>query len=477
MKTIISKLKKCLCLTLSIFLLTSNMQVFAQEAKELDFVKENLDLITKELDLIKDTYEFDQNINNLRNILEKEIKLSIEDPIEYLREVSFEAKEGTFYPKSIKNFMSEYKVTREKYYALSCSTKDIIEKGVLSELSYKYNGNLRLLNKSEKEMLDISVAFPPVRHAYDVLNAAEPANKILANTYCIVPHGRFRVTWINNEDIPKLIQSVKYFENKIDEMKAGLTKIYKARGELLRHTFTPADILEYAYKNGILPKEKAGIKLTLEAMDADVSVNSLVKSIRKYLTEFGTKVKSEKYSASLTKKLKGMTLAERAKYVDELTELKLGSKTFISDFEKLDSSAKKYVGKAITKGMWELPLIGAIITAAIITEITADNNFNPAYTASIKDISEMKNKIENGEATLQEQWLFYTDERNESLIQKDAVHTLHFVKLAQGAMEAEEILLEAEKENKAQENKAIENSILKNYQKQANKTDFGVGTI
>ena len=210
-----------------------------------------------------------------------------------------------------------------------------------------------------------------------------------------------------------------------------------------------------------MPKEKAGIKLTLEAMDADVSVTSLVKNIRKYLTDFGTKIKDVKYypTASLTRELKGMTLAERAKYVDELTELKSGSKTFISDFKKLDRPSKRYVGKSITKGMWELPLIGAIITAAIITEITADNNFNPAYTASIKDISEMKNKIENGEATLQEQWLFYTDERNESLIQKDAVHTLHFVKLASMVYAEEQVIIEEEKET----NNKIETTFIKKY--------------
>ena len=56
MKKIIKKLKKCLCLTLSIFLLASNVQVFGQEIPIMSY--------------IESMSEFDKDIESLRKIFQ-----------------------------------------------------------------------------------------------------------------------------------------------------------------------------------------------------------------------------------------------------------------------------------------------------------------------------------------------------------------------------------------------------------------------
>ncbi len=452
MKTILLKLRKCLCLTLSIFLLASNMQVFAQEAPGFDSfqnMKTNLESLKKSFERLEKHYT---------------------NPKEALK----------YYTKDFCNyataFEKQYMEVRNEYinWCKQINT-DVraMETFSMKDLPLKEENKMIFKNLFDKDPIEIRVSGG---YAESIIN--EMKNR----KYAIYERGSMGETfgtYIADSNVEKIYEYINFYKNSIGDMSDKVEIITQIQNKTGRTIITPIEILEYAYKNDMLPKEKAGVKLTLEAMDADVSVNSLVKSIRKYLTDFGTKVKDVKYypEESLMRELEGMTLAERTKYVDELTELQSGSKEFIKDFNKLDRPAKRYISKNITGGAWVSVglVVGLTLLFELIPQNSNANNINKSLEI-MDTLDDISYKIENGEATMAEMLYFYTIPENEYLILKDPVHTLNFVKLAQGAMEAEEIL-EAEKENKAKENKAIENSILKNYQKQASKTDFGVGTL
>ncbi|MBQ2312565.1 MAG: hypothetical protein II183_00175, partial [Elusimicrobiaceae bacterium] len=216
---------------------------------------------------------------------------------------------------------------------------------------------------------------------------------------------------------------------------------------------------------GMLPKEKAGVKLVLEAKDADITITTLVKSIHSYLTKFGAGIKDVKYYpiASLTRELNGMNLAERTKYVEGLTDLQKGSQTFIKDFEKLDPYSKRYIGKNITKGFWPLAIVGAILTANYISNAMAENHCNNT-TVKQKNLAEIGKKIEEGTANKSEKWIFFTNPISQGFVETDPVYTLNFVKLAADVYRAENFLDQIKTEEVKQQHN-IENKLRDTYQK------------
>ena len=462
MKQIISKLRKCLCLALSIFLLTSNIQVFGQEVNNL------LNQPSFE-ELTQYRYKFDKFLRSLRFDLNESY---ISQWLTY-SDISL--------LETLKNY--EYLIQEEDKILSYARSLDMINKGemdimdiivhnkYLSNDSYKMLSNVRMQDEIVLNKLKELVKF---------FNAVALEHNIEGTKTSLV-------NFIDKEKREEFINCINYFENRFDESfykyltkEIDRRKIYGKMTGLFSKSVKPKDVLEYAYKNGMLPKEKAGVKLTLEAMDADVSVNSLVKSIRKYLTDFGTKIKDVKYytKKSLVRELEGMTLAERTKYVDELTELQSGSKEFIKDFNKLDRPAKRYVGKNIIHGTWvSIGLIaGLTLLFELIPQNSNANNINKSFEI-VDALDDISYKIENGEATMPEMLYFYTIPENENLILKDPVHTLNFVKLTEGVMAAEE-LLEAEKEAKQEANEEVENSILKKYMEiQQNKKGNVVGNV
>lgn len=280
---------------------------------------------------------------------------------------------------------------------------------------------------------------------------------------------------------------IKYFQNRFDEnfykaierdVERYNREIYGRVISFFREATNPVDIMEYAFKNSLLPKEKAGIKLTLEAMDSEVSIGRLVKSIRGYLVEFGTKVKNVKYypASGLTKFLEETDIAGRTKYVNEIAELTPGSKNFVKDFEKLEESQRRYVGKNITKGFWFLAGLGVVVTTAYITDISAENHFNAAYTMSNRDLVYISRKIENGTASDKETFGFFKNPATEDHVNKDSIYTLNFVDLAANVYTADKLLETLQAQEQQLQGK-VENSLFDNLDRQIGNIDFGVGTL
>lgn len=465
MKTIISKLKKCLCLTLSIFLLAPNMQVFAQEAIVLDEISLDFELSAKKI------------INHTA-----EIKRLINEPAR-----EYPSRYEPNLANRIDNFISNVERMKKSYEDFIIKENNITHYGKMSSLS-------------EKSAMDILASEYINNDYYFAISSIREQDKIIFNklNYFIKIFQNVPVKVGNNdnplvalksrlseENSKELDNCISYLEKRfspseaIKDFQRYKQEVYPKISSYFEKAVSSTEILEYAYKNGMLPKEKAGVKLTLEAMDADVSSNSLVKNIRKYLTDFGTKIKDVKYypEESLMRELEGMTLAERAKYVDELTKLEEGSKKFIEDFNKLERPAKRYIGKNITGGAWVSVglMVGLTLLFELIPQNSNANNINKSLEI-VDALDDIAYKIENGEATMPEMLYFYTIPENEDLILNDPVHTLNFVKLASGVMAAEEIL-EAEQEETKATNENVENSILQRYMEMQQNKKVNVGNV
>ena len=470
MKQIISKLKKCLCLTLSIFLLTSNIQVFGQEVLD-NSMRELLYKFSTEAEIVE------LNVQHLNFLLREEIPyVPLPDPEATVTAdkcyVSFESTVRGI-DKGIKNFyeIEDKIMSRVKIPLTSKETVDIV-------VDEKYfNGDLTMITNSLRK----------IREQDEII-----IKKLISITeeFRFWRNIKFHHSPVKSFTMPDLISGAEraelegclsYLRNRFS--KGSLIRTVEDFQLYEKDILNPKKILEYAYKNGMLPKEKAGVKLTLQAMDADVSVNSLVKSIRQYLTDFSTKIKDVKYypEESLLRELQGMTVAERTEYVDELIELQPGSKEFIKDFNRIDRPAQRYIRKNIIHGTWvSIGLIaGLTLLFELIPQNSNANNINKSL--EIMDaLDDITYKIENGEATMPEMLYFYTIPENESLILNDPVHTLNFVKLTESVMAAEEIL-EAEKEIREQETKAttenVENSILQRYMEMQQNKKVNVGNV
>ena len=300
--------------------------------------------------------------------------------------------------------------------------------------------------------------------------------------------GLFKFTELLGEHgYTELKNCVEYFENRFDEkFYEGITQgierynkeIYPKMTELFRKAVKPGDVLETAFKQ--MPKEqKAALKLGFEARDAEILTEEMAKNMMEYIRNFGKGLTDPKYYSKegLIVDLKAMNLAERSQYADEIAGLNKGSKNFIADYEKqLNTVEKRVVRKSITKGFWVLAGLGAIATAAYITDVAADNHFNSDRTMAIRDLGSIGKKIENGTANVKEKFAFFSSPSSKSFVKTDPVYTLNLVDLVEGVYAANE-LLNAQKAQGQQIKDNVEHNVLKNVNKQMGTTDFGVGTL
>ena len=467
MKKIIIYLGKYFCLMLGILLFTSNVKIFGQE--------QSIQLFYGMEDFISEINEIEPHLFNLYQ--------KLEDPYELLKKFQEECstKEQLYdgkgnLLKELQEVSIQYSNKTAQYDYYFNIYKRTHNNELLEELSRPYFDpafNSEMLNYKERETI---LEMLPKQ-------LIQEGNDYFAKKYIyVLPEIKFnqasRAIYIESKDVFNARIAIEHMQDMIRKMNRNIKLFRKTEAALIRQNYTPLDIMEYAYKKGMLPKEKAGVKLTLEAMDADVALGTLVKNIRAYLTEFGTKIKDVKFypAASLTRELKGMSLAERTEYVEGLVDLEKGSKTFVDDFTKLDPYAKRYVGKNITKGFWVLAGLGVITTAAYITDVAADNHFSK-NTISPRELGIIAKNIENGTATIREKFAFFTHPATEEYVKKDPVYTLSLVQLASDIYAADELLQEAKKAQEQKTKDNVENGVLKNLEQKMSTTDFGVGTL
>ena len=449
MKTIISKLRKCLCLTLSIFFLTSNSLIFGQEISNNPIVNDLL------LRFTNNTKDITNDVRHLRYLLKEDITTMIS--------YNNKAQVHNLYNFRHLFIQTLYKIDKTLY-----NLYDIEEKIIsLTDSDFDTQMLQVFIKRRDNDILIKLFRFSELFYSNES-RATNPFGPVWFSMKDI----------LSRSELQELEGYLAYLENRfpdalsvktVEDLRYHEKEIYIKTTKFFHENASSADILKHVFKNGMSSQEQAGIKLSLEAMDSDVPVNALVKNIRQYLTDFANEVNNNKYlsTENLTKQLKEMTFTERTEYVAELTKVKSGTKAFMSEFNKLDKLSQRNVSKNIIHGTWvSIGLIaGLTLLFELIPQNSNANNINKSFEI-VDALDDISYKIENGEATMPEMLYFYTIPENENLILKDPVHTLNFVKLTEGVMAAEEIL-EAEKENQEEETKAtnekVENSILKRY--------------
>ncbi|MBO4707776.1 MAG: hypothetical protein J5594_04385, partial [Elusimicrobiaceae bacterium] len=266
-KQVIVKIRKRVHLFV-FFLLLSSVPVFAQ------------DLITYDIFV----QQMSEDINKLNEILEK-LTFTYE-----LKKLSQEDIDRLF-----EEFKETYIDVRSKYLTYSEDLNIGASKEAIELSSFRYTHAYKevpiSITKKDEIMLSKELIQPwhtiewrdgigiNNRNKYrKIIDTEIPLNEDFHNmrSYCL-----------NDSEMQVFDDFFKYFNSRIREMSKVVDANKKIQNYLIRETMSPLQIMEYAFKNGMLPKEKAGVKLVLEAKDADVSVTTLVKGIRSYLTRFG----------------------------------------------------------------------------------------------------------------------------------------------------------------------------------------------
>ena len=445
MKSIVIRLLKIFCFIFIILLVMSNVFVYGQQNNQF--------LSSPSIDNIK---SYRENFLNYINTIEHDFKYRSPD---LWKNSSTEHFNGALY--KYRQLIMEEDNILSYTRALDVADKDVIDIVVYNR--YLANDSDKLLSTIR---LEDEIVFNKLK---TLLEFIESKSSFKQEEF--LTSGKL----IGAKKEKEFENCIKYFQERFNEnfykalerdIERYNKEIYGQVISFFRGAAKPEDIMEYAFKNSMLPQEKAGIKLTLEALDSEVSLGKLVKSIRGYLIEFGTKVKNVKYYpvSSLTRALQEMDIIERTRYVNEITELKSGSKNFVKDFEKLDPYSKKYVGKNITKGFWPLAIIGAIATTAYITDVVCENHYNNA-TVKQRDLAAISKKIENGLATKSEKWVFFTNPVSQGSVETDPVYTLNFVRLAADVYQLENLLDEINAEDNRKQKQAIEDELMGSYHK------------
>ena len=383
------------------------------------------------------------------------------------------------YKNSLNNLKEQYITYMQKeqsYYT------QMMPKKYMEELTHKYTGE----SNEIRELVSIvrgkdEAIFYKLEKMTDIIEFL--SDRKLSGLGTSLPYEEL----LSETQLQEWNNCVIYLTNRFKkglEAKtiAEIKNVYKENlvqmAVLFEKSVSPGDIMEYAFRYGMLPKEQEGIKLVLQTMNNEIPVRIIAKNIISYLTDFNIRVKNATYSdlESLSKELVEMTVIRRAQKVEEIVELNTGSQSFIKDLKKLDKPTKSYISKGITKGFWVLAGLGAIATAAYITDVATDNHFDSDRTMSSRDLSTIGKKIENGTANVKEKFAFFTNPTTEGYVEEDPVYTLAFVQFASDIYAADE-LLDTLKAQGQQIRNNVEQDVLKNVDKQMGTTDFGVGTL
>ena len=294
---------------------------------------------------------------------------------------------------------------------------------------------------------------------------------------------------IGTERVAEFENCFTYLKTRFsDEFYKDLTQgierynkeVYPKMTELFRQAVKPFDVLETAFKQ--MPKaQQEALRAAFTVRDVEVATEETAEVLMKYVEDFGKGLRDPKYYSKegILKNLLAMpSSAKQVEYVDDIAEIssRRGLKNFISDSEKLTPVERNVVSKSITKGFWVLAGLGAIATAAYITDVAADNHFSK-NSISPRELGIIAKNIENGTATIREKFAFFTHPATEEYVKKDPVYTLSLVQLASDIYAADELLQEAKKAQEQKTKDNVEKSFFKDFEKQQGKTNFGVGSL
>ena len=258
-------------------------------------------------------------------------------------------------------------------------------------------------------------------------------------------------TWFSAKSYEEIFRTVKNREKIINDLVTALdTRLTEVEGvfnrslernnaiyydnmqEIIEKHITRDNVLNYTFKV-ISQEDREAIGLLIKKNNLEVSKLELAAGIRKYLIKNGYKNVSPVF-----KLLKaGVLETWEAKEFETIINSKYAN--LMEDFPLIRNG--RYVSPEYTiRRIMRLPplmVLGAVLTAGAITEIKSNNRFSRG-SVNVRMMKELKEKIENGEASLTETAVYYSDESSSSVVSKDANHLINAINLALAVKQANE---------------------------------------
>lgn len=364
-------IKKFLCVMMSILLLSSNVQIFAQELP--GEVLTEVDKISADIKKLKDIYE-----------------------------CMYQETAALYYGTGgvMKEGLGEMPSLSVNYQELKPVVKEYIEVSgeYLKEMKY-YVDNLEIIySQFSDEVFDTSV--PELIKEYRTF-MAEFSDK--AKHLSEIKH--FEEGLTNFKALHNF--SVKYGKQFLEREEAceyiidALRQVY-SDGQALAifkgNTLISKDIKisklleEFSSQ---LPEERAKIILSLIASDENVTTTNLINYLSKFLNKFNNKMTRIKQlsPANLEKMLLKMTTHERAEYINNILDVSQENRILAKQIKNAEKAGgKKIISKKnfLKGGSATGPLIvfAAIFVALSITDLYAVNSFAPNNNINLPQLEE-----------------------------------------------------------------------------------------
>lgn len=414
----IEKIKKILCFAISFVLLALNVQVFAQEVQVERAIPEN-----KMLELTKEFHNVREMLLSFRN--------TFIDKLSRLKKIKGRKHSSKFF-ENIGLAQEELAKLDEAYIDLLDKTYSYTDyifeeegKTALDRLTYKYLGTpgvtIKNYHLKEGAMLE------KMRGMLDELEKTWFSAEYF---YEIASKAREQETVINDL-VTALDERLTEVENVFQRSLVRNNKIYTDNLlEIAENHITREDILKRTIR--VIPKEdREAIGLFIKSSNLKASKIELAKGIRNYLVIIGRKDVSPVFKLLQ----RGVYNTWEAEEFNKAVKSKYGA--LLDDFPILNNGKCAHPKYTIRRIMRATPImiVGAVLTAAAITEIRSDNRFlNNSIGA--KKMNEIRKKIENNTASFAETVIYYSDESSSSVVNKDTKHLINAINLALAVKQA-----------------------------------------
>ena len=461
----IKKIKSVLSLTLSFIFLFLNLNVFAQEVqvestipyeemqrleREFNNAREMLDAYRSQLKQFK---YIDGMISSPRSNIIHRVKPALEETTKLEEEIISLLREVDGFDTYIS------------------SQKEV---PVLERLAYKYNAQKPNI-LFESQFLEEGAAFNKISDGISKLDKLANTEGVIAKQ--IMDEGEKQVQMF--EDV------CNYLSSRLDLAEEQAIKATKANSELYEQTMkliqiagiTEDDIIEQAIRT--IPEEDLKmIGLVKEVEAGKAGTLEIAYKLKRHLRKIGAKDQPSLFKLirqvarnSWYKRVPGVYLTDNyPKYAN-----------IIENFPILENGKyvnPKYTIRRIIKA-GPIIVIGAVLTAVTITEITSDNNFSEE-TRSYRYMAKLQKRVEIGEASFMESMVYYTDERSKSEMVKNPRHATNLINLALAVNNAEKDFdmvakdLETEYAYQAQADEDVQNSFDVYYNSTIQKVGEGM---
>lgn len=443
------KMKKCLCLMLSfVFVLSNCTQLFAQTVPtslEQQGIKAGATVPEKLLaKTTEDMASVKHSLKNLKFYADKVLKQSqfatvepyvLERYNKYLQEVE------DLYTSVVNRTLAYNKYLNSPWLDGTGAADTIIARA-----ARQYTSKAPRLVVNNRYALEEGAAIKAIREEIGkVIGLGPKGVHYAANTAKVEKQMQMTLNFLD--------ERIEYY----DYMLKGNTKAQKVLAErvddlIAEGVITRERIIDYVIEN-MKPEELRFVGVLKQAKAGGMTRVQMASELGKYLPAIGSK----------RAKSPILGLMRKASYKTLKSNLTPKTQKFIKDFPELLEEGNTAISSRIAKKglrVGPVAVIGALLTAALITEIKSDNHFG-VETVSNRQLVNLQRSIDNGTAGDADIVMFYSNPQSDSLTNKD---TKHFIKSFNLLMDLEE----AEKNFDVIDNILSEEALAANYDTNVN---------